>query len=187
MRKLAYVPSSPAQRVLYAVRHALSWQKVLIAAALTTVLVVAIAIEGATSPGYDPTLQALEQLPAYALVYPGATPLNHAGTPASNKTGVGATVTRYFGFHSPAPPTIDTTVQAIIAWYATQLQSQGWQTQPLALPQTDLAAAAWTHHCATATLHIYRASAVSQLRPSVDATNYPFVFAFLIQRTCSAT
>src|SRR5579864_2391696 len=112
MRKIAYVPSSPVQRVWYTVRHALSLRKILIAAALTAVLVVAIAIEGATSPGFDSTLQTLEQLPAYGLVYPGATVLRHVDTPATNKNGVGATVTRYFGFHTIAPPTIDTDVQS---------------------------------------------------------------------------
>lgn len=87
----------------------------------------------ASSTGPNPRVVALQNVPAYQLMYPGSQLLVSSARPRTQtlRGVIGAVVSREYGLPSttmptnvPAPTNIPATV---LAWYGPKLAAQGWQ------------------------------------------------------------
>jgi hypothetical protein len=160
-----------------------AYQTVLGCALLAIVLsvsLVACTDQEATTPMTNPHVAALEQLPAFHLVYPGATLLRQGARPPTVGFGgkEGAIVGKVYGMAAPLPPTVDANV--ILVWYRKQLATLDWTFMAIPKGSGFTVEAYWIEGKYYADVGIYDPQQVHVYEPSVDTTKYPLVFDLTI-------
>ena len=126
----------------------------------------------------DPQVRAIQRLPAYSLIYPGAKLLARVETPSTIPHGGtrGAVTVQVFG----VPIADGSDVSQVFAWYSQQLQSEGWQT--------DGDIEAWTAYGYSLTIDPflveYRRQSHGAPTPASWPTRYTPLYEVVIERTC---
>ena len=119
---------------------------------------------------------ALEQLPAYHLVYPGWVLLRQSALPPSR--GIdgksGAVARKMDGIAAPLPAGV--TGQAVMAWFHQQLQARGWTVIPSPRLSTYTLCEYWTSGYYYTTIGIWDNQFVPSYQPGVDVINYSLLF-----------
>lgn len=143
---------------------------------ISSLSLAACADQEATTPMTNPHVEALEQLPAYQLAYPGAALLRQGALPPSKGIdgNSGATAAKVYGIAAPVP--VEVTPQAIVAWYHRQLPAQGWSEYFGSYLTGYQAQEFWLNARYYLRIGVYNPKYISTYQPSVDTSKYPMVF-----------
>ncbi|MGH2486316.1 MAG: hypothetical protein ACRDHE_09910, partial [Ktedonobacterales bacterium] len=119
-------------------------ERLLLVAGAALALAVLLTVLSTGVRGTPSNLDVLRRLPAYTLVYPGATQLKLSEATSRTLNTALVTVTRVYGMPQATAPNV--TTQDIVTWYSSRLQHAGWQSvaeQADGVPEvtTDLATA----------------------------------------------
>jgi hypothetical protein len=132
--------------------------------------------QGTSTPGTNPHVAALEQLPAFQLVYPGAVLLKQGAVPPSKSIdgNEGAVAAKVYGIPAPLPVGVD--FHAVLGWYHRQLQAQGWRFVPATNVSTYIAREYWAFAQYYANVGVYDNALIKYYQPTIDINKYPLVF-----------
>lgn len=124
----------------------------------------------------NPHVAALEQLPAYHMMYPGSVLLKQGALPPSQGVdgNSGANARKMYGIAAPLPTGV--TGQAVLTWFHQQLQTQGWTLGPSYNASGYSLREYWTKANYYAVIGIWDNSLVTLYQPGVDVTKYPLLF-----------
>jgi hypothetical protein len=134
-----------------------------------------------TDPLSNPRVVALLRLPEYQLAYPGAVLLEHSVSPPANPSffgrGTPAIASETYGIPAPVPAQVDD--QAVVDWYARQLQARGWILTQIPNNGNFSAQSYWLKRPYSAQIGVYNLPFLHTYDPSIDTTKYPIVFQLL--------
>lgn len=121
-RPLAVRCGGLASRLL---RRRLHRERVVLGTGLALALAVVLTVLTANAQRTPSSLEVMRKLPAYALVYPGATLLKESQTSNDTSKSAIVTVTRIYGL--PQAKGDNITPLTVITWYDVRLRHDGWR------------------------------------------------------------
>lgn len=163
-------------------RH-LHRERVILGSGLALALAVLLTVLTASAQRTPSSLQVMRKLPAYSLVFPGATPLKETQTISGGQTSAIVTVTRMYGL--PQATASNTHPLDIITWYDARLRKEGWRPvteQTNGLGDTPFA---WATICDHVDLLVEDPSALSPNDVAgLDVSSYSLIYIFTMDQGC---
>lgn len=158
-------------------------ERLLLVAGSMLALAVLLTVLSTGVRGTPSNLDVLRRLPAYSLVYPGATQLKLSEATSRTLNTSLVTVTRVYGL--PRATAGSATTQDIVTWYSSRLQRAGWQS---VMEQSDGATAVtsdWATACDHFDLRILESlvNLPSDLA-GIDLSPYAQVFFVTLDQGC---